>query len=80
MQNQIALLLTETLNLGHRGEQLSSESPLLGSLPEFDSMAIVTVITQLEEQYGIEFDDDDITAESFETLGALVELVKGKLG
>lgn len=80
MQEQIASLLTETLNLGARGKQLSAESPLLGSIPEFDSMAVVTVVTQLEEQYGVEFDDDDITAESFATLGDLVNLVKGKLG
>lgn len=79
MQDQIAALLTETLDLGARGEQLTADSPLLGSLPEFDSMAVVTVVTQLEEQFGVEFDDDDITAESFATLGALVQLVKDKL-
>lgn len=79
MQNQIAALLTETLNLGRRGEQLTADSPLLGSLPEFDSMAVVTVITQLEELFGLEFDDDDITAESFATVGALVQLVESKL-
>ena len=80
MQDQIASLLTDTLDLGQRGERLTGDSTLLGSLPEFDSMAVVTVITQLEEQFGIEFDDDDITADSFATLGALVELVQGKLG
>lgn len=79
MQDQIAALLTVTLNLGQRGDRLTTESPLLGSLPELDSMAVVAVITQLEEQYGIEFDDEDITAESFATLGTLVQLVEGKL-
>lgn len=79
MQDQIASLLTETLNLGPRGAQLTAESPLLGSLPEFDSMAVVTVVTQLEEQFGLEFDDEDITAESFATLGALAQLVESKL-
>ena len=79
MQKEIAALLTETLNLGERGEQLSANSLLLGSLPEFDSMAVVAVITQIEDQYGIEFDDDDITAESFATLASLTELVATRL-
>ena len=79
MQDQIAALLTDTLNLGQRGQQLTAESQLLGSLPEFDSMAVVAIVTQIEEQYGVDFDDDDITAESFATLGALVQLVQGKL-
>ena len=79
MQDEIAKLLTDTLNLGHRGENLRADSPLLGSVPEFDSMAVVTVLTQIEDQYGIEFDDDDVSAESFATLGSLVDLVQCKL-
>jgi len=79
MQNEIAALLTEVLQLGNRGEQLTANSQLLGSIPEFDSMAVVAIITQIEEQYGVEFEDEDITAESFATLGSLVELVETKL-
>lgn len=80
MHEEIRSLLTDTLNLGQRGERLTEDSALLGSLPEFDSMAVVTVITQIEEQYGIVFEDDDITADSFATLGSIVELVQDKLG
>lgn len=79
MQDEIASILTETLNLGQRGSQLTADSQLLGSIPEFDSMAVVTILTQIEEQYGIEFEDDDISADAFATLGALVALVEGKL-
>lgn len=79
MHEQIAALLTSTLNLAERGERLTADSGLLGSVPEFDSMAVVTVITQIEEQFGIEFDDDDITADSFATLGSLTQLVQDKI-
>jgi acyl carrier protein len=42
-------------------------------------MAVVTVITGLEEQFDIEVDDDDITAEIFENLGSLTRFVEHKL-
>jgi acyl carrier protein len=52
---------------------------LFGSLPELDSMAVVAVITALEERFGFEVDDDEITAETFETVGSLSAFVAGKL-
>ncbi len=78
--NEVKNLLTDTLNLGAAGEALSAESPLLGSLPELDSMAVVTLIGALEEHFGIAIDDDDISGATFETLGSLTAFVDGKLG
>lgn len=75
---QVRELLTQTLNLGARGEALSAASPLLGALPELDSMAVATVLTALEERFGILIDDDDVSAETFETLGDLAALVARK--
>ena len=79
IESQIRDLLTDTLRLGDRGTGLEAGSALLGSIPELDSMAVVTVITVIEEHFDIEFDDEDISAESFATLGALCSLVEGKL-
>lgn len=56
-----------------------SETGLLGAIPEFDSMAIVSLITELEDQFGVIFYDDELTAENFETFGAVVNLIKRKL-
>jgi acyl carrier protein len=52
---------------------------LLGSIAEFDSMAVVTVITSLEDNLGIVVEDDEISAETFETVGSLVAFVDSKL-
>lgn len=49
---------------------------LLGALPEFDSMAVVGVITALEESFGIDVADDDIDATIFETVGSLLEYIE----
>ncbi len=43
-------------------------------------MAVVTVLTMIEEEFGFSIDDDEVSAESFETLGALCAFVEGKLG
>lgn len=72
-------VLQEALQLGDRVERFNERTALFGSIPEFDSMAVVTVITGLEEQFDIEVDDDDISADVFETLGSLTRFVEEKL-
>ena len=54
------------------------ETALLGAVAEFDSMAVVTVLTQLEDALGLVIDDDEISAEVFASLGSLVRFVSEK--
>jgi acyl carrier protein len=75
---EVRQIVGEVLQLGDRTAKLTRESRLLGALPEFDSMAVVSVLTALEERLGVVLDDDEIGAEAFETLGSLVDLVSGK--
>ena len=42
-------------------------------------MAVVTLITSMEEQLGIIVDDDDIDGSTFATVGSLADFVSGKL-
>jgi acyl carrier protein len=72
-------ILRQTLQLGPRADALGAETPLLGSLPELDSMAVVAVLTALEDQYGIAIDDGDVSAQVFETVGTLAEFVDSKV-
>jgi acyl carrier protein len=72
-------VLTATLNLGARGQGLGGASPLLGSLPELDSMAVIGVVAALEDRFGIVIDDEDISARTFATLGSLAAMVDGKI-
>ena len=73
-------LLRDTLQLGKRAQALTADSHLLGSIPEFDSMAVVAVLTRIEEEFGITVDDDEMSAAVFETLGSLATFVAGKAG
>ncbi len=72
-------VLADALSLGDRARQFAPSTPLLGSLPELDSMAVVNVITVLEDRFGITIADDDVSAETFETVGTLSEFVRRKL-
>ena len=75
----VRALLKTALQLGERADRLTNNSPLLGSIPELDSMAVVTVITAMEDRYGIRVDDDEISADTFATAGSLASFLADKL-
>ncbi|MCW8833518.1 MAG: phosphopantetheine-binding protein [Colwellia sp.] len=78
LQLEIKTLLKETLQLDEV-DSWDEDTEILGAIPEFDSMAIVTVLTMVEENYGIMIDDDEVSAEVFETLGSLVSFIGEKV-
>lgn len=57
----------------------SDDTPLFGSLPELDSMAVAGLLTELEDRLHIIIDDDDVDGEMLETFGALAAFVRGKV-
>jgi len=73
--DEVKTILIDVLGLGDAGARLDADSPLLGSLPELDSMAVVSLIGALEERFDIAISDDDISASTFETLGSLAAFV-----
>lgn len=54
------------------------ETPLLGALPELDSMAIATLFGGIEDHFAVMFDDAELTGETLATYGTLLALVRGK--
>lgn len=78
--DDVKQILGDVLQLGDRVDGFNESTSLLGSVAEFDSMAVVNVITALEEQFDFDVSDDEIDAEIFETVGSLVEFVNNKLG
>lgn len=78
-QNEVLRILDEVLSLGGRAMAFDATTPLLGAIPELDSMAVVTLLTTLEERFGISVDDDEISGETFADVGSLSSFVAGKL-
>lgn len=77
--DEVRSLLDSTLQLNGRSLRMDSSSPLLGSLAELDSIAVVSLITAMEEHFGIVVADDEISADTFATLGSLSVFVDQKL-
>ena len=57
---------------------LSDHTPLFGALPELDSMAVASVLTELEDRLGIVIDDDEVDGDLFATFGSLTRFVDAK--
>ena len=73
-------LLAEVLGLpAARVAGFETDTALFGALPEFDSMAVATLLTGLEERLHILIEDDDVEAEDFMTFGRLLAFAEGKV-
>ncbi|ABM62336.1 acyl carrier protein [Halorhodospira halophila] len=72
-------ILDATLSLGGRAKRFDRDTALLGALPELDSMAVVSVLTACEERFGFIIEDDEVSGETFATLGSLADFVDGKI-
>jgi acyl carrier protein len=53
-------------------------TPLFGALPEFDSMAVAGLLTELEERLGITIEDEDVDADMLESFGSLLSFARAK--
>jgi acyl carrier protein len=76
--DDVKAVVVSTLGIEDRADTLSASTPLLGGLPELDSMAVVELVAALEARFGFEVSDDEITGEVFETLGSLAGFVEAK--
>lgn len=72
-------LLRANLQLGARADQLTRETPLMGALPEFNSLSVVGLVAAIEEQLGCMVADDEISADLFETAGAFSDFIALKM-
>jgi acyl carrier protein len=78
VMDQVKMLLNDVLQLDGRASAWNENTPLLGNVPELDSMAVINVITALEEELGVTIADEDINADLFATVGTLARFVEEK--
>ena len=72
-------VLCDVLGLDEdRVAQFDGETGLFGHLPELDSMAVASLLTELEDRLDIVIEDDDIDGEMLETYGALLAFCEAK--
>lgn len=72
-------VLVDVLGLpAERVATFTEATPLFGALPEFDSMAVAGLLTDLEERLGILIEDHDVDADMLESYGALLTFLRAK--
>ena len=73
-------LLRDVLALSQdRVDAFDADTPLFGALPELDSMAVASLLTEMEDRLHILIEDDDIDGDTFETFGTLVAFAEAKV-
>jgi acyl carrier protein len=79
VEDTVRGVLVDVLGIApDRAAAFDEATPLFGALPELDSMAVATLLTELEDRLGITIDDDEVDVEMFETFGALVAFARDK--
>ena len=56
----------------------TADTGLFGHLPELDSMAVATLLTELEDRLHITIEDDEIDGDLLDTYGHLLAFVTAK--
>ena len=79
IKNQVIAILDEVLGLNGRSAVFTLDTPLLGAIPELDSMAVLGILTQIQDDFGVQIDDDEVSADIFQTFGDLKRFVEAKL-
>ncbi|MFV0277721.1 MAG: phosphopantetheine-binding protein [Parahaliea sp.] len=78
--NDLIPVIRDVLMIGDRADDFNAATGLLGAIPEFDSVAVVSLVVALEEEFGCTFEDDELNAEVFATVGSLASAVEQKIG
>ena len=71
--------LESALHIPLDRSRIGAETPLMGAIPEFDSMTAVALLTTLEERFGFTIADGELDGATFATFGSLNAFVLGKL-
>lgn len=78
-QARVVRVLISALALPPAAEQFGRTTALLGSVPQLDSMSVLSVVLALEQEFAIQIPEYDITAEEFESVGSLTDYVERRL-
>ncbi len=72
-------VLVRVLEIENRAAEIDASTPLLGELPELDSLAVVELAQALENHFDIVIDDEAFTGEVFATVGSLAAFVSSEV-
>ena len=79
IEQQVRQFIVNKLRWHGTPASLTSEYQLIEN-DVLDSMAIFETVAYLEDQFGIEVQDDDLVPENFATISAIARLVSNNQG
>ena len=69
--NEVKSVLVTTLGIEDRAASIDASTELFGGIPELDSLAVLELVTAIEDKFDITIEDEEFGGEIFETLGSL---------
>lgn len=80
IEAQVRQILSEGLGLApNHVQRMTPKSPLFGALPELDSFAATNLLGEIETQFGVRVDAEDLDQPILETFGNLCAYIADKL-
>ena len=58
---------------------ITADTPLLGALPELDSMAVAGLLTEIEDRFDIIIEDEDVDGDLLGDYGSLLAYVTAQV-
>jgi len=76
--DQLRHMIAERLNLNLTIDQVDPDAQLLEGGLKLDSLALVELITLVEDHFGIQFGESDFNIEVFGNLRSLAALIRSR--
>ena len=75
VQDRIKHIIVKQINPELKAEELRPETPLIGRGVGLDSVSLLELIVAIEGDFGMRFDEKDLTPELFSNVSSIAEYV-----
>ena len=76
---RLSRLIGDRILTNGTARRLNADTPLLSFGLDLDSVAILDLIMETEKEFGVVFEDSDVSMELFKTVGTLASAIERKL-
>ena len=76
---KIAQIITDKILASSSNQPIKADTALLSSGLKLDSITVLELIAEIETEFGVEFQDTDISVDLFQSVGTLAGIVEHKI-
>ncbi|WP_312352673.1 acyl carrier protein [Sphingobacterium siyangense] len=78
IKSKIKKIIVEDLGLGIKMEEINEDVSLIDGELAMDSITIVNFIVEIEKQFEITLDENEISGRLFESINSLADFIESK--